>query len=98
MQRLLAENRELVKAEMRAQIKAVSNEIHDLLIGLGVLEGEEIVYTKRQVCQKYMVSKSKVEYMMADGTLPFKKLGDSKQARVVFRPADCRIAFEDTIR
>ena len=92
--KLYSELRDEIKAEIRIQVRAVSHEICDVLIGQGVLEPEEKLLTKAQVMKMYGVSKTKLEDMMKTGILEFIKLGDSKQSPVRIRPADARIAFE----
>ena len=67
--------------------------MYDTLVNLGILEDEQRFYNARRSAND-TVSKTKVEQMMADGTLPFIKTGDSKQSRVLFPAVDCRIAFE----
>lgn len=98
LRQMLNEVREETKAEIRREIKAVSREIYEVLTGLGVLESDEKRLTKAQVMKMYGVGKSKVESMMADGTLPFTKEGEHRQAPVFFRYADARIAFETSKR
>ncbi|RXE61223.1 hypothetical protein ED375_11095 [Muribaculaceae bacterium Isolate-004 (NCI)] len=92
--RIVSDMRERLMSEIRDEIKKANREMYDTLVNLGILEDEQRFYTKAQVCKRYKVSKTKVEQMMADGTLPFIKTGDSKQSRVLFPAVDCRIAFE----
>ena len=92
--RIVSEMRESLLYDIRSEIKSASREMYDTLVNLGILEDEQRFYTKAQVCKRYKVSKTKVEQMMNDGTLPYTKTGDSKQSRVLFAAVDCRIAFE----
>lgn len=94
LQRIASSMRDDIVREIREEIKKSGREIYDTLVNLGIIEDEQRYLTKAQVCKKYKVSKTKVEQLMADGTLPFTKLGDSKQSRVVFASVDCRITFE----
>ncbi|MEZ3591373.1 MAG: helix-turn-helix domain-containing protein [Muribaculaceae bacterium] len=94
LRRIVEIMREDIVREIRDEIKKSGREIYDTLVNLGIIEDEQRYLTKAQVCKKYRVSKTKVEQLMADGTLPFTKLGDSKQSRVVFASVDCRITFE----
>ena len=87
-----------IKCEIRREIKEASKEIYAVLTNQGIIEPEERVLTKAQLMEMYNVGKTKIESMMADGTLPFIKSGDSRQSRVTFRWADARIAFETTRR
>ena len=92
--RIVTEMRESLLDDIRSEIKRANREMYDTLVNLGILEDEQRFYTKAQVCKRYKVSKTKVEQMMNDGTLPYTKTGDSKQYRVIFAAVDCRIAFE----
>lgn len=92
--RIVSEMRESLLDDIRSEIKSANREMYDTLVNLGILEDEQRFYTKAQVCKKYKLSKTKVEQMMNDGTLPYTKTGDSKQSRVIFAAVDCRIAFE----
>lgn len=94
LSRIVSDMRECLMDEIRDEIKKANREMYDTLVNLGILEDEQRFLTKAQVCKKYKVSKTKVEQMMADGTLPFTKTGDSRQSRVLFAAVDCRIAFE----
>lgn len=98
MKRIVSEIREEIKAEIRREVKAASKELYEVLTGLGVIESDEKLLTKAQVMKMYGVSLSKVNRMMADGTLPYEKTGDAQQAHVTFRHADARIAFETSRR
>ncbi|MDE6537170.1 MAG: hypothetical protein K2M13_03935 [Muribaculaceae bacterium] len=95
LRRLMEEMREQIKGEIRAEIKAASRDIYDVLTGLGVIEPEEKMWTKADIIKKYCVSKTTVEKMMTEGVLPFCKDGNTQQSRVRFRPADVRIAFQE---
>lgn len=92
--RIVSEMRESLLDDIRSEIESANREMYDTLVNLGILEDEQRFYTKAQVCKRYKVSKTKVEQMMSDGTLPYTKTGDSKQSRVLFSAVDCRIAFE----
>lgn len=95
---IIDELRTEIKCEIRREIKAASKEIYAVLTNQGIIEPEERVLTKAQLMEMYNVGKTKIESMMADGTLPYIKSGDSRQSRVTFRWADARIAFETTRR
>ncbi|MBD5306789.1 MAG: hypothetical protein HDS14_04075 [Bacteroides sp.] len=95
MRRLMDEMREQIKIEIRDQVKAASRDLYEVLTGLGVIEPEETLWTKSDIINRYNVSLSTINNMMAAGTLPYSKTGGSQQARVRFRPADVRIAFQE---
>lgn len=96
--RIVTEMRESLMDDIRREIKSANRDMYDTLVNLGILEDEQRFYTKAQLCKRYKVSKTKVEQMMNDGTLPYTKTGDSKQSRVIFAAVDCRIAFEGVSR
>lgn len=95
LRRLLDEMKEQIKCEIRDEVKAASRDLYEVLTGLGILSPEEKMWTKTDIIKRYNVSRTTVEKMMTDGILPYSKTGDSKQARVRFRPADVRIAFQE---
>ena len=100
----------LIRAEVRSTVKDLLSEMlldvkremkghHQHLIevlrGYGLLDAEEELWTKKDVMVKFGVSRAKIDRMMQEGTLPFVKLGSSRQATVKFRPVDTRIAFAE---
>lgn len=87
-----------VRREIAQQIKASSKQIYEVLTNQGIIECDERLISKAQIMKMYNVGRTKIEKMMKDGTLPYEKSCDSAQGRVMFRPADVRIAFESIRR
>lgn len=98
MNRLMEEQRKRIMLEISDAVKAFSREVHKALTGVGILDSEERLLTKAQVCQRYGVSKTKLESMMANGEIAFIKNGNNPQSTVRFRPVDAREAFESYVR
>lgn len=83
------------KSEITSMVKKDRKDLYDALVGIGLIDSEEELWTKRDVMQKYGISRGTIDNMMKNGQLPFVKKGRSKSSPVFFRPADVRIAFFD---
>ena len=83
------------REEIATMIKKDRKELIEALKGIGLLDPEEELWSKKDVMSKYDVSRGCIEAMMKNGTLPYIKKGTSKSSPVRFRPADVRIALLD---
>ena len=98
MRRMMSDFKEEIKREIRSEMKQGNRDLRDILIGLGIMDPDEKLLTKAQVMETFRIGKTKLEQLMADGTIPFSKSGTSQQSRVTFRYADVRIGLESLKR
>lgn len=98
IQRMMTKIKDELRSEISQEIKKGNRDLHDILIGLGIMDPDEKLLTKAQVMDKFNIGKTKLEQLMADGTIPFTKSGNSQQSRVTFRYADVRIGLESLKR
>ena len=83
------------KTEITSMVKKDRKNLYDALVGIGLIDSEEELWTKKDVMLKFGISRGTIDNMMKNGQLPFVKRGNSKSAPVCFRPADVREAFFD---
>lgn len=83
------------REELTSMVKKDRKELIEALKGIGLIDPEEELWTKKDIMVKFGVSRGSVEAMMKNGILPYIKRGNSKNSPVRFRPADVRIAFLD---
>lgn len=89
MRRILNSFKEELAADRRRERK----ELIEMLSGFGLIEPEEELWTIKDLMTKFGVSRGTIYKMMKNGTLPFIRLGNSKNSPVRFRPVDARAAF-----
>ena len=91
-QRMRDVGREIADEMMRI-LRDDRRKLMDALTGLGLIDPEEELWTINDLIDKFGVSRTKIYYMMKDGSLPYIKMGEAKSSPVKFRPVDARIAF-----
>lgn len=95
MTTLLLNKIEALVDELRKEMHQNNKKIIDALVGQGILDLEEEMWSIEDTATKLKLSRRTIIRMIEDGRLPATKMGNAKNSPVRIRPADARQAKAD---
>lgn len=70
------------------KIDSVAKSVKEAFQGFGILDPDEDVWTEKQVCERYQVTRKTMFNYRSEGKIPYIRKGEGKQSSIRYRKAD----------